>query len=86
MTKDVKWVEWKVIDPEENLKMFCDSHEKYLVPGIEKENTPTSEPEDNPEDNIYVHVIPDEGESVMPNKKLKSSEFTYHKKDANTET
>ena len=32
-----------------------------------------------------VHVIPDEGESVRPNKNdEKSSEFTYHKKDADT--
>ena len=33
-----------------------------------------------------VHVIPDEGESVSPNKKLeKSSKFMYHKKDANVD-
>ena len=34
-----------------------------------------------------VHVIPDEVESVNPKENLeKSSEFTYHKKDANTDT
>ena len=33
-----------------------------------------------------VHVIPDEGESVSPKKKLeKSSKFMYHKKDANVD-
>ena len=30
-----------------------------------------------------MHVITDEGESVRPNKKSNSSEFTYHKKYAN---
>ena len=29
----------------------------------------TSEPEDKPEDRIPVYLIPDEGESVRPNKK-----------------
>ena len=29
-----------------------------------------------------MHVIPDEGESARPNKKSKSSELTYQKKDA----
>ena len=33
-----------------------------------------------------MHVISDEGESVRPKKKSKSSEFAYHKRDANTDT
>ena len=33
-----------------------------------------------------LHVSPDEGESVMPNENSNSSEFTYHKKDTNTDT
>ena len=33
-----------------------------------------------------MHVIPDEGESVRHNERSKSSEFTYHKKDATTDT
>ena len=33
-----------------------------------------------------VNAIPDGGESVRLNNKSKSSEFTYHKKDANTDT
>ena len=24
MTRYIKWVEWKIIDPEETMKMFCD--------------------------------------------------------------
>ena len=32
-----------------------------------------------------MHVIPGEREIVNPNKKSKSSEFTYHKKDDNTD-
>ena len=48
--------------------------------------TPTSELEDNPEDKLPVNVIPDERESVRPNKRSKSPYFTYHKKDINTDT
>ena len=33
-----------------------------------------------------MHVIPDEGETVRPNENSNSSEFTYHKRDANTDT
>ena len=57
MTRDVKWADWKMIDPVETLKMFCEAHKEYLVPGIEEEITPTSELENK----ILVHVIPDEG-------------------------
>ena len=55
-TRDVKWVEWKINDPEETLKMFQDMHKEYLVPGIEENNIPTSEPEDK----MPVHIILDE--------------------------
>ena len=43
--------------------MFQNAHEEYLVPFIEEDNITTSEPEDN----IPVHVIPDEVESVRLN-------------------
>ena len=70
-------------DPAETIKMLRESHGEYLVPGIKEDKIPTSEPGDN----MYVHVIPDDGEIVRPNENLeKSSEFTYHKKDANTDT
>ena len=69
-------------DPAETLKMFQNQHEKDLISGIEEDNIPTSEPEDK----MHVHVIPDEGEVVIPRKYLKSSYFTYHNKDAKTGT
>ena len=50
-------------NPEKTLKMFRKAHEEYLVPGIDEDKIPTSETEDN----IPVHVIPDEGGSVKPN-------------------
>ena len=56
------------------------------MPGIEEDNNPMSKPEDKPEDKLPVNVIPDEGESVRLNERLKSSDFMYHKKDANTDT
>ena len=65
-------------NPAENLNMFLDTNEEYLVAGTEEDNIPTSEIEDK----ITEHVIPDERESVR--KKSNSSEFTYHKKDSNT--
>ena len=43
--------------------MFREAHEEDLVPCIEEDNITTSEPEDN----IPVHVIPDEVESVRLN-------------------
>ena len=70
MTRGVKWVEWKMTDPMENLKMFHDLHKEDFVPVIEEEKISTSEPEEN----IPVQVIPDEGESVRPNENSKSSE------------
>ena len=73
LTRDVKWAEWKMTDPAENVKMLRDSHKEDFVPGIDEDKNPTSEPEDNPEDNIPLHVIPDEGETVRPNEKSKSS-------------
>ena len=61
MTRCVKWVEWKIVDPEKTLNMFRYLHKEYLVPGIEEDKTSKSEPEDNPEEKFHVHVIPDEG-------------------------
>ena len=42
MTRDVKWADWKITDTEETLKIFCEAHEEYFVPGIEDDNIPTS--------------------------------------------
>ena len=56
--------------------MFREAHKTYLVPGIEEVFIPTSEPEDK----IPVHVIPDEGERVRPEKMYEQSlELTYYK-------
>ena len=83
ITWDIKWVDWKMTDPAETLKIFCEAHKEYLVPGIEEYKITTSEPEDN----IPVQIIPYEVESVRPKENLdNSSDFTYHKKDANTDT
>ena len=72
-----------MIDPEEKPKIFYEAHKEYLVPVIEEANIPTSELEDK----MPVHLIPDEGESVRLNENSeKSSDFTHHKKDADTET
>ena len=43
-TRDVKWSQWKMINPAEILKIFCDAHEEDLVPCIEEDNIPTSKP------------------------------------------
>ena len=40
ITRDVKWVEWKIIDTAETMNMFRDLHEDDLVPGIEEDKTP----------------------------------------------
>ena len=62
--------------------MFREAHEEDLVPCIEEDNITTSEPEEK----TTVHVISDEGEIVRPNENSENlSEFTYHKKDANTD-
>ena len=61
MSRDIKWEDWKVIDPAETMKIFCTMNKKYIVPGIEKvieqDNNPTSDLEDP----LPVNVIPDEG-------------------------
>ena len=76
---DVKWEDWKNTDPAETLKMFREAEKEDLVPCIEEDIIPTSEPEYK----MPVHIIPDEGEIVRPNKIYESSsELTYHKKDA----
>ena len=45
MTRDVKWADWRMTDPEETLKIFCDAQKEDLVPGIEEDKIPMSEPE-----------------------------------------
>ena len=70
-------------DPVETLMISHNSHEEDFVTVIEEDNIPTSEPEEN----MPVHTIPDEVESMNPKENLdKFSEFTYHKKDATTDT
>ena len=56
MNRDVKLAGWKMTYLEETLKMFRKSNKKYLMPGIEEDIITTSEPEDK----MYVHIIPDE--------------------------
>ena len=34
MTRDIKWVEWKITDPVETMNIFSDLNEDYIVPGI----------------------------------------------------
>ena len=81
-TRDLKWADWKNTDPAETLKMFREAEKEYLVPGIEEDVIPMSKPEEN----MPVHVIPDEGERVRPNEIYeKSSEITYLKKDADAD-
>ena len=33
MTRDVKWAEWKMIDPEKIVKILCNLHKEDFVPG-----------------------------------------------------
>ena len=56
MTKYITRAVWKTIDQGETMKVFCESNKYDLVLGIEEDKTPMSEPEDN----LPVHVIPDE--------------------------
>ena len=44
MTRDVKWADRKMTNPAETLKMFHKAHKEYLLPGIEEDIIPTSEP------------------------------------------
>ena len=55
MTRDVKWLDWKMTDPAETLKMFCKAEKEYLVPGIKEDIIPKSQPEEN----MPVHLISD---------------------------
>ena len=82
MTKDIKWEDWKMTDPEETLKIFRKVHKKYLVSGIDVCIIIASEPEDK----MPVHIIPDEGESVRQKKSDKSSDLIYQNKDTDTDT
>ena len=52
--------------------MLRDSNEENLVPGIDEDNTPTSDTEEKSEDNLYAHVITDQGESVRLKKNSKA--------------
>ena len=82
MTMDVKWEYWKKTNPVKTLKMFRKAEKECLVPGIEEDVIPTSKLEEN----MPVHVIPDEGERVSLNEIFeKSSEITYLKKDIDTD-
>ena len=77
MTRDVKWADWKNINPAETLKMFYKAEKEDLVPGIQEDTIPASKSEEN----MPVNVIPDEGERVRPNEiSEKSSELSYLKK------
>ena len=60
MTRDIEWDDWKKTDPAETLKIFREAKKEDLVPGIEEDVIPMSEPEEN----MPVHIIPDEGERV----------------------
>ena len=83
MTRDVKWEDWKMTDPVDTLKVLREADKEDLVPGIREGIMPTSEPEDN----MPVHVIPDEGERVRPNENSeKSSDLIYLKKDIDADT
>ena len=57
ITRDIKWVDWKITNTLETLKMFQEPDKEDLVPGIEEDIITTSKPEDK----IPLHVIPDEG-------------------------
>ena len=77
------WDDWKKFDSAKTLKMLREAEKDYLVPGIEEDVIPTSKIEEN----IPVHVIPDEGERVRPNEiSDKSSDLTYLNKDADADT
>ena len=62
--------------------MFRETEKEDLVPGKEEDIIPTSKPEEN----IHVHVKPDEGERVRLNENYeKSSEIMYLKKEVDAE-
>ena len=50
-------------DPEETMKVFCDSNVDTIVPIIEEDKTLASYTEEN----IHINAIPDKGESVRTN-------------------
>ena len=41
ISRDINWLEWKMIDPAKNMKMFCSLNEDNLVPSIKEYKTPT---------------------------------------------
>ena len=58
MSRDIKWAEWKATDTAETMKMFRNSNEDDLVPGMYEDKTPTSNPE---------YKLPDDGEIARTN-------------------
>ena len=63
MIMDIQLSEWKMKDPEETMKVFCDSNVDTIVPIIEEDKTLASYTEKK----NHMHAIPDEGESVRTN-------------------
>ena len=57
MSWDIMWEECKTKDPEETMKMLLNQNEDDIVPGIKEDKTSIS----HPEDQLHMHVIPDEG-------------------------
>ena len=68
------------------MKMFCNLNENDLVTGIEEVVQQGINHTKNSEDPLPVHIITDEGESVMRNEGIKSSEPMYLKKATDTDT
>ena len=64
MTRDVQWVDQKVTDPAETLKLYCKVHKGDLVPVIEEDKIPIPEPEEK---------MPNEEESGRQNGNLEKS-------------
>ena len=64
MTRNVKWADRKMTDPAETMNIFHEEHKEYLALGIEEDIITTSELEDN----MTVHVIPDNGKTLRQNK------------------
>ena len=64
-SSNIKWEAWKTTYPAETMKMFRDWNEDDIVKVIEEDKTTTPEPEDQ----LRMHIIPDEGESARMNEK-----------------
>ena len=44
ITRDIKWADWKMTNTTDTLKMLREAEKEDLVPGIEEDIIPTSEP------------------------------------------